>query len=385
MESDRNILIVVNEDAFFLSHRKEIGMEALRHGWKVTVVARDTGESGKIKSLGINFINLPINPTGRNLLQELRLMRFLCGVYRRNPDAIVHHVGLKLMLWGGVAATIAPVRGIINAVSGLGTLFAGEKPSKLTKFMFPVLRVCYGKKKNIHFIFQNKDDETVFRNHKLLGNSPVTLIKGSGADLDHFSFENLPEGEPVRIVYTGRMLREKGILEMAEAAEMMRLEYEGKVQFILCGGLSGNPSALTEDEMTKLADGKYVVWEKRRDDVKGLLKESSVFCFPSHREGFPKSVIEASAVGRPIVTCDTPGCRDTVEEGINGFKVKVKSASDLKARLVQLVEDPELRKKMGRESRRMAEENYDVGKVVSLHLDIYEELYSRKTPANKQS
>lgn len=378
MAQNRRLLIVVNEDRFFLSHRKEIGVEARKRGWEVYVVAKDTGESDKIEALGMEFIKLPINPTGLNMAQELKLMKFLCRLYREHPGAIVHHVGLKLMLWGGVAAKRANVGGVVNAVSGLGTLFAGDKPSWLTKFIFPALRYCYGKERNLHYIFQNSDDEKVFRSHGLLNGHDITLVKGSGADLSHFSFSEIPDELPLKIVYTGRMLREKGILEMAEAAEILRKKYDNRIQFILCGGLSGNPSALSENEMKEIADGSYIVWEKRRDDVKGLLDESSIFCFPSHREGFPKSVIEASAVGRPIVTCDTPGCKDTVEEGVNGFKVSAKSPGELAAKLEELIKSPELRKRMGRESRKIAEKNYDVKTVVETHLDIYNSLLSRR-------
>lgn len=375
---DKTLFIVVNEDRFFLSHRKEIGDYAHRKGWDVTVVAKDTGVKKEIEEMGLHFINLPINPTGKNVFQELRVLRFLKKLYRRNPDAVVHHVGLKLLLWGSLANHLSPMRGVVNAVSGLGTLFTGDRPSRLIGVMFPLLRYCRKKGGNVCYIFQNHDDRQTFEDQKLIGPYNYFMIKGAGVDLDYFDFTPIPEEGKVKVVFTGRMIKEKGVVDLVKAANLLKDKYEDKVEFILCGSLSSNPSALTEEEVNKLADGKYIKWLNFQSDVRSILKDSTIFCLPSYREGFPKSIIEASAIGRPIVTYDSVGCRDTVVNGKNGFKVPLKDYRALAEKLDYLISRPEVCVKMGKASRRIAEKTYDVRKVVRRHLDIYDRLLQEK-------
>ncbi|MCH5217381.1 MAG: glycosyltransferase family 4 protein [Muribaculaceae bacterium] len=372
---DRKLLIVVNEDRFFLSHRKEVGVRARAAGWDVTVVAKDTGVKGEIEALGLNFVDLPINPTGKNPLQEMRVVRFLSNLYKKNSDAIVHHVGLKLLLWGSLASKMSPVRGTVNALSGLGTLFTGERPSRLIYLMYPLLRFCKRRSKNIHYIFQNNDDRQVFEDQKLLGIDDNHLIRGAGIDLEKFAYRPIRHGGTVKVVFTGRMLEEKGVLDLVKAAEILRPKYEGKVEFILCGALSKNPSALSEKEIRELTDGRYIKWLGYLPDVRNVLVDSTIYCLPSHREGFPKSVIEASAIGRPIVTYNSVGCRDTVEQGKNGFKVPLRDYKSLAESLDMLISDPALCDRMGMASRKIAEKTYDINFVVGKHLQIYDRLY----------
>lgn len=368
------LFIVVNEDRFFLSHREDIGKAASREGWDVTVVCKDTGMRGRIEAMGLKFVDLPINPTGMQVKEELKLLNFLRRLYRRHPDAIVHHVGLKLLLWGSVAAWLSPVKATVNAVSGMGTLFTGKKPSKLGKLVFPVLRFCKRKNSRLLYIFQNEDDRGIFADHHLLDHAQTVIIKGAGVNLSEYPFTPLPEGDPKKIVFAGRMLREKGVLDLVKAAEKLRIKYEGKAEFLLCGPLSSNPSALNADEISRLIDGSYIQWLDNLEDVRPILKESSIFCLPSHREGFPKASIEASAIGRPIVTFDTVGCRDTVEDGFNGFKVELEDSQALAEKIEYLIEHPEECARMGANSRKIAEKTYDIKEVIDKHLEIYSEM-----------
>ena len=171
------------------------------------------------------------------------------------------------------------------------------------------------------------------------------------------------------------MLREKGVEDLVKAAEILRPEYEGKIEFLLCGDLSHNPCAMTREEILNLVDGKYIKWLGHRSDVVELLTQSDIMCLPSYyREGVPRSLIEASAIGRPIVTTDSVGCRDTVVDGVNGYLVPVHSPEKIAEALKKLIDNPELRKKMGEESRKIAEREYDVNAVAATHLDIYESL-----------
>ena len=370
----QQLYLVVNEDRFFLSHRKDIALRAMREGYDVTIVCKDTGQRAEVESLGLRMIDLPINPTGENIFQELKTWRFLYKLYRKNRNAIVHHVGLKIILWGGLAAKLSRVHGVVNAVSGLGTLFNGDKPSVTARGIMMVMRFS-NHRKNAITIFQNHEDEGLFYKFNVVKPENCIFIKGSGVDLNDFAYTPMPSEEKVHVIFTARMVREKGTIILIDAAEKLRKDYESKVNFWLCGGLSSNPNAITEKELSELCDGNYIQWLGHRKDVKELLKKASIVAFPSfYREGVPKSLIEATAIGRPIITCNSIGCKDTVEDGFNGFLIPIKDSSALADKLKVLINDTELRKCMGKNSRIIAERDFSLDEVIRKHLDAYASL-----------
>jgi glycosyltransferase involved in cell wall biosynthesis len=190
--------------------------------------------------------------------------------------------------------------------------------------------------------------------------------------LKEFAYTPEPNSEKLHVIFTARMVKEKGMTTLIEAAELLREEYESKVEFWLCGGLSDNPKAIKEEELRALCDEKYIKWLGHRTDVRELLMKSHIVAFPSYyREGLPKSLIEASAVGRPIVTTDSVGCRDVVEDGVNGYLIPIKDPQTLADRLKCLFEDKALRISMGLKSREFAERDFSVDRVVATHLEIY--------------
>ena len=368
------LLIVVNEDRFFLSHRKEIAVAALSHGYDVAVVAKNTGKREEVESLGLRMIDLPINPTGKNIFQDLKTLYFLMKLYRDEKPTIVHHVGLKNILWGGLAAKLLRVPAVLSAVSGLGVIFSQEKSSIMAGMILKVLRFSHHRK-NLAVIFQNSEDRTLFRRKKIVNERQMYFTKGSGVNLDEYSYTKEPDGEKVNVIFTGRMVREKGVVVLVEAAEKLREEFENRVEFWLCGGLSNNPRALSEFDLNKLCDGKFIKWLGHRTDVKDLLKKANIVAFPSYyREGVPKSLIEACAIGRPIVTTNSIGCKDVVVNGVNGFLVEIKDSEFLALRLKELIEDKALRVSMGLKSREFAERDFSVDVVVDTHLKIYKKL-----------
>lgn len=375
--SIKRLFIVVNVDWFFLSHRKDIALKAQEAGWDVTIVAHDTGKGETIKDLGLKFINLPIDSTGMNPAHELKTLLFLCRLYRKNRDAIFHHVGLKNILWGSLAARKEHVKGVVNAVSGLGSLFADEQ-SILNKILVRILKFGH-KHKNLKVIFQNHDDERLFDERNIVTSDQKRFIKGSGVDLNDFAFVPMPAEGKIKVIFTGRMIEEKGILVLIDAAEKLRKEFEDSVEFLLVGGLYPNPKALTKEDIEARCDGKYISWLGYRNDVKDLLTSSSIVAFPSYyREGLPKSLIEANAIGRPIITTNSIGCKDTVEDGVNGFLIPIKDSDALAEKLRILLKDPELRARMGKAARKIAERDFSLSNVIEKHLKIYNELNNEK-------
>ena len=368
------LFIIVNEDRFFLSHRKEIATASLAAGYDVTIIAKDTGRKSEILALGAKYIDLPVNPTGKNIVQELQTMKFLYFLFKReNPD-VVHNVGLKMILWGGLAATLAKVKLVLSAVSGLGVMFSGEKLSLQAKLILSVLRFTQHRK-GVFALFQNNEDKALFLKHHIVDEKQLYFTKGSGVNLKTFSYHSDPDTEKVNIIFTARMVKEKGMMTLIEAAEILRKEYENKAEFWLCGGLSNNPLAIKEHELKALCDGQYIKWLGHRTDVKDLLAQSHIVAFPSYyREGVPKSLIEASAIGRPIVTTNSIGCKDVVEDGVNGYLIPIKDSVVLADRLKKLIDNKSLRVSMGLKSREFAERDFSVGDVVKVHLQIYNQV-----------
>ncbi len=373
-ETRPSLFVLLPVDSFLLSHRREIVEAALAAGYRVTVVCKDTGYIKQIQALGAEVIELPIVPTGKHFIEEFKTFCFLYRLLRRHRPDIVHNIGNKLILWGGLAAKLARIRGVVHAVSGLGTLFSEESLSFFVRAIMRVMRFSNSRARLI-CIFQNKEDRALFLDHKVVREEQCRLIKGSGVNLKDYAYYPEPKEGKLRVIFMGRMVRDKGVCVLIEAAERLRERYSDRVEFLLCGGLSDNPRALKEEELREFCDGSYIQWLGHRTDVKVLLEQSHIVAFPSYyREGVPKSLLEACAIGRPIVTTDSVGCRDTVVEGWNGFLVPKQNASALADRLEQLITNAELRHRMGRNSRQYAEQYFSVDTVVTSHLKIYKEL-----------
>lgn len=373
------LFIIVNVDWFFLSHRKDIGLAAQKEGWDVTIVTADTGKLKDIEALGLKTIDLPMSRSGMNIIQELGTLNFLRKLYKREKPDVVHHVGMKTILWGTLAAKFAKVKGVVNAVSGLGGFFAEDNKSMLAKVMPKVLKFSHSRK-NLLVIFQNNEDRGMYVKKGIIEDSQARFIKGSGVDLKDFDYTPEPTDGKVKIILTARMIVEKGVFLLTEAAEKLRREYEDKAEFWLVGGIDDHPGAITKEQLDAACDGKYIKWLGYRTDVKELLQQSHIVAFPSYyMEGLPKSLIEACAIGRPIITTQSIGCKDTVDDGVNGFLIAPKAVEPLVEKLRLLIDDAALRQKMGKASREKAEREFSLDVVIEKHLAIYNELISKRS------
>lgn len=368
------LFIVVNVDWFFLSHRKDIALSAQKNGYDVTVVTKDTGKKQYIEALGLKVIDLPMNRSGQNIIEELYTCWFLYRLYRREKPDIVHHVGLKTILWGTLAAKLAKVHGVVNAVSGLGIFFSEENTSLVSKLLSRVLHFSHHRK-NLAVIFQNEEDKGLFLKNRIIKEEQAFMIKGSGVDLNQYCYTPEQESKKIKVLLTARMIVEKGVFVLVDAALKLKEKYRDKVEFLLCGGLDDNPKAIKEEELKSVCDGGYIQWLGYRTDVLELLKSCHIVAFPSYyKEGLPKSLIEAAAVGRPIVTTNSIGCKETVVDGYNGYLIPVKDSDTLAEKLNLLFEDENLRQNMGRNSRILAEKDFSIENVIHRHLEIYSQL-----------
>ena len=369
---NKKLFIIVNQDWFFLSHRLPIGVAAMKAGYDVSVVCEDTGVSGKIAEAGLKPINLPINKAGTNLKDEMKTFIFLCNLLMKEKPDIVHLVGLKIILWGSLACRLAGIKSMISAVCGLGLLFDEQHhESRISKTILKVLKWSH-KGKNVRIIFQNNDDKRLFLDNKIITDDRCLFTNGSGIDLKKYDYTPESAEVPIKVIFTARMVEDKGTLVLIEAAKKLETEYRGEIQFLLCGGLDTNPNGITKERLESLCDGDYIKWLGHRSDIHELLKGSHIMAFPSwYREGLPKSVIEAEAIGRPIVTTDSVGCRDTVIDGYNGLMVQPKDAEALANAIKRLANDPMLRKELGKNARQYAVQKFSIDDVVKVHLNAY--------------
>lgn len=374
---DKKLFIVVNVDWFFLSHRLPVALAAQKAGWDVTVVTADTGKLHVIEEKGLKVIDLPMSRSGMNIIEELKTLRFLYRLYSKECPTIVHHVGMKTILWGTLAAKYSKVHGVVNAISGLGGFFAEENMGLLSKVMPKVLRYSHNRS-NLLCIFQNNDDWDLYTKNKIIKHEQGRFIKGSGVDLKDYCYTPEPQTGKIKVILTARMIAEKGIFLLTEAAERLRSKYEKSVEFLLVGGLDDHPGAITKEQLNNVCDGSYIKWLGYRTDVRDLLKQSHIVAFPSYyMEGLPKSLIEADAIGRPIITSNSVGCKETVVDGENGFLIKPKDVDALTEKLDLLISNADLRKSMGQASRRYAEKYFDIEVVKDRHLAIYNELLDK--------
>lgn len=345
---NRKLFIVVNVDWFFLSHRLPVALAAKQAGWDVTIVTADTGKLKQIATRGLKVVNLPMSRSGMNIFQELKTLTFLWRLYKTARPDVVHHVGMKTILWGTLAAKFSRVNGVVNAISGLGGFFADWHKGLIYRIMPTVLRFSHSRP-NLLCIFQNDDDRRIYIQHHIIKKEQGILIKGSGVDLTQFVYTPEYDKGTINVILTARMIVEKGIYLLTEAAERLRPKYENKVQFWLVGMIDDHPGAPTQEELESHCDNHYILWLGYRTDVKELLMKSHIMAFPSYyMEGLPKSLIEANAVGRPIITSNSVGCRETVIDGYNGFLIPLKDIDTLTEKLDLLIENKELRVRMGK-------------------------------------
>ena len=368
------LLIVVNDAAFFLSHRLAVAQGAKNAGYEVQIASMPGPAVEQIRDLGFVHHELPLSRSGKNIFAEiLSLVSIWRLLWRLKPD-VLHLVTIKPVLYGGIAARLAPVKGVVAAVSGLGFVFLakGLKATILRRVIRSLYCFALGKK-NLRVIFQNPDDRDVLVGMGALEPIKVEMIRGSGVDLA--SYTEVPEASGTPIVcLAARLLRDKGVLEFVEAVRILR-QRGVNAQFQLVGDLDlGNPASITVDELEAWRQEGFIELTGFRKDVANLFRDAHIVTLPSYREGLPRVLVEAAACGRAVVTTDVPGCRDAIEPGITGLLVPVRDSLALADAIEVLLNDSGMRQKMGHAGRMLAESEFSIDKIVKQHLDIYSKL-----------
>lgn len=369
------LLFVVNDAAFFLSHRLPIALAARAAGYDVHVATPDGAAARRVEAHGFPWHGYPLERSGRHPVREMASVWSLAALYRRVRPDLVHHVTPKPVLYGTLAARACGVRAVVNAISGMGHVFAAPGRG------MSVLRAGVGagyalalRHPRMRVIFQNVDARDEFVRRRWIRAEEAVLIRGAGVDVAQFA-PTPRDGRAVPLaVLPARMLRTKGVVEFAEAARRLRAEGV-QARFALVGDPDpANPASVSEPLLREWEREGVVEYWGRREDMPAVLAEADVVCLPSYLEGLPKSLLEGAAAGLPLVTTDVPGCREVVRPEVDGLLVPPRDAASLARALRRLLEDAGLRARMGAAARARVESEFGLAQVVSAHLDLYRSL-----------
>lgn len=373
---NKKIIYLVSEDWYFCSHRQDIAKAAKQHGYQITVITRVRNHGEIIRNTGINLVNVEFQRSARHPLKDIKLLFSLIRLYRQIKPDLVHHVALKPILIGSVAAIIAGVPVVINALTGLGYIFTSDHlKARILRVALKLILLFLLSRNNMWTIFQNEDDRDFLCLQGLVSRDKAELIRGSGVDIRKFGLGSELPGAIV-IMLASRMLRDKGVTEFVEAARICR-EHATKARFILVGDIDlENHASIQLAELKRWQVEGVIEWWGQCNDMPGIFQQVHIVCLPSYREGLPKVLLEAAASGKPIVATDVPGCREIVINEENGLLVPVKNAERLARAITRLAENKQLRIKMGKYGRKLVESEFSVDIINSRTLALYERALS---------
>lgn len=373
----KKILFVVNELNFFLSHRLSIAKEASRKGYLVHLAIENKKltkvENEHLKDFQIH--NYYVSRSNLNVIFEIYTFISLFLLIKRINPQLVHLITMKPIIYGGIINRILNIKSQVISVTGMGYIFINKQKIriKLLNFIVKNLLKFAINHKNQKIIVQNNSDLNEFLRLKKISDKNFILIPGSGVNLNLFNY--VPENEKNNlIIMVCRLLKDKGVYEFIEAEKKIRNK-NIKARFWLVGNIDlSNPSSLTSKDIEKIKEDSKVKFLGFRKDISRLYKYSNIAVLTSYREGFPKSLIEASACGRPIITTDVPGCRDSIINNVTGILINKKNSQQLCDAIELLLKNDTLRKKMGYQARINAENKYNINDVISKHMEIYNNL-----------
>lgn len=356
------VLVLSSFTKSLLWFRMDLMDELVAKGHEVIALGSDDDEyfRSQFASHGIDYRSFAVSRNGLSPLQDVRTYLELRRAFRDIAPDRTFVYQAKSIIYGCLAARHVGIDGVYPLVAGLGSVFRDERLKNRAIRALMRLQYRMAFRFSPRVFFQNADDSSEFVSTGLVHENQVVMLNGSGVNLAKFSVKALPEVPT--FLFVGRLIKDKGIVEYLEAcAQLKRICPD--VRCLLVGPYDSNPSSLSAEELRPYVRDGVVEYLGELDDVRPALAECSVFVLPSYHEGTPKSVLEAMAMGRAIITTDAPGCRETVVDGCNGTLVKPRSVGELVREMARFAEEPDLVGRMGAESRAIAEDRYDVRKV----------------------
>ncbi|MDE4616842.1 glycosyltransferase family 4 protein [Sinorhizobium meliloti] len=361
----RVIAVVASLTASLVIFRLELLKRLVAAGHDVIAFApeHDPRVEQELARIGVRFIQIPMARTGLNPLEDLRTLWTLRRHFARLQPDIVLPYTMKPIIYAGIAARTLGIKERCFLVTGLGHIFSEAAGASLKARAIRHLCVRLYRSAlrgaRVVFVYNDADDDDIRRYRMLQGDLSPTMISGSGVDLDHFEFSKPPRSGPTFLM-VARLLRDKGVVEYVEAARIVRRSFP-HARFQLLGHFDSNPTAISREEIDGWVREGILDYLGTTVDVRPYLAACNVFVLPSYyREGIPRSILEALATGRPVITTDLPGCRDTVQPGTNGMIVKPRDVAALADAMAAFAQDPDLAEKFGKRSRELAEAKFDV-------------------------
>lgn len=365
LEPGRGIVVLAANSAWNLAHfRRPIIERLIADGFRVVAIAGADGNQSRLRALGADFHALPIEPAGRSPLADLKLLVRIVQLLRAlRPDALLTFT-IKPNIYGGIACRLVGVP-FIPTVTGIGSSFlAGGALERLVAGLY---RISFAGARAV--MFQNPVDRQEFVARRITRPDRARQVAGSGVDLQHFRPAALPSGRVFTFLVIGRLLRDKGMAEFAEAAAILRGEGTDAAFRILGDRSPDNPSAVPEVEVARWIDHGTIEHRPPVDDIRAEIAAADCIVLPSYREGLPRSLLEGMAMARPVIASDVPGCRDLVEDGVNGLLCAPRCASDLaRAMRAMMTLEPETRAAMGARGREIVERSFGQERVAADYL-----------------
>jgi glycosyltransferase involved in cell wall biosynthesis len=372
MADHPRLLYLITEDWYFWSHRLDLARAAREAGYDVIVATRVTDHGERIRGEGFQLEPLEMVRRSRNPFREVIAVAELVRLYRRVKPDVVHHVAMKPILYGSLAAWLTRVPSVINAFAGLGYAFMDERSGLLRWCVKAAFRTVLRVSHSVALV-QNQDDQDRLVGEGVVPASRTRIIAGSGIDAAVYSLQPQPSGIPV-VVLPARMLWDKGVGEFVEAARQLKRKGV-QARFILVGRRDEhNPAAIPESRLKEWVQEGVVEWWGHREDMPAVYAAVMLVVLPSYREGLPKVLLEAAACGKAIVATDVPGCREIVRDRFNGLLVSPRDSTALAAAIEELLSDQALREVMGRRSRTRALVEWSSPRITEQVLGLYRDM-----------
>ena len=367
-------LIMVSRCAWTLYNFRSGLMQALKKEG-CTVIGGGAGNDGfrkKVESLGVPFFDLPVDKRGINPSADINLLRALYLWYRKERPDIVHHFTIKPVIYGSIAAKYAGIPKIVNTITGLGYVFTQNDKDWLRQIVHILYRVAL--KKSDFTFFQNGDDQRYFLSNRLINSQGTFVLPGSGVDCDYFyprSTNGTGDRHGVAFLMLSRLLKDKGLYEFVEAARIVKKTCHDSRFYLLGRRDERNPSVVPKRELNQWQSEGVVKWLGEVEDVRPVIAKADVVVLPSYREGVSRSLLEAAAMEKPLITTDAVGCREIVEHGRTGLLVPARDAEALARAMNRMIVNPDERLRMGKEGRQKVEREFDEKIVLKKVFEIY--------------
>ncbi len=365
---------VVTEDWFFYIHRLPTLRAAVQMGFDIVLITRVDQHRERIEKEGIRVINFPFKRQSKNPFAALILIIRLAILYRTEKPDIVHHIALKPVLFGSMAAWLGRVPKVVNGYVGLGSLFYADIPLVriLRPVVFPFLRLT-ARCKNVWTLFENGDDCTLMVKGGMATLERATIVPGSGVDITRYTVAAMPGQDPYICMFAGRMIAMKGLQTIKDAFEILKHKAP-HIHLWLCGMPDpGNPESWSEEQLIAWCAGNpNILWKGYQADMSSVWPQVHLALQPTiGGEGLPVSLLEAGACGRPMIATDVPGCREVVLEGLNGILINAENPQALAAAIIDMSADPERSRTMGLASRALIEQKFSADHVTAAVAEVY--------------